>query len=150
MSTKKRSHERDPFSLFQASWIGFFTKIPLLCCWFHYLSVLSRFSEPFWKLPGESRQTALKLTPKGLDYTQIDTLREPCITDLWFWDVLGQSQTDLWKLYTTIPASLKSRPPVQNQNLAHVQKRDCVPLKPLYQSKEWCVNIHMKISFIFL
>ena len=52
------------------------------------------------------RQTALKLTPKGLDYTQIDTLREPCITDLWFWEVLGQSQswlrtmqTDLWKLY---------------------------------------------------
>ena len=28
------------------------------------------------------RQTALKLTPKGLDYTQIDTLREPCLTDL--------------------------------------------------------------------
>jgi len=30
------------------------------------------------------RQTALKLTPKGLDYTQIGTLREPyaCITDL--------------------------------------------------------------------
>ena len=27
-------------------------------------------------------QTALKLTPKGLDYTQIDTLQEPCITDL--------------------------------------------------------------------
>ena len=52
------------------------------------------------------RRTALKLTPKGLDYTQIDTLQEPCITDLWFWEVLGQSQswlrtmqTDLWKLY---------------------------------------------------
>ena len=51
-------------------------------------------------------QTALKLTPKGLDYTQIDNLREPCITDLWFWEVLGQSQSwlrtmqmDLWKLY---------------------------------------------------
>ena len=28
------------------------------------------------------RQTALKLKPKGLDYTQIDTLREPCLTDL--------------------------------------------------------------------
>ena len=39
------------------------------------------------------RQTVLKLTPKGLDYTQIDTLREPCITDLWFWEVLGQSQS---------------------------------------------------------
>ena len=28
------------------------------------------------------RQTALKLTPKGLDYTQIYTLQEPSITDL--------------------------------------------------------------------
>ena len=28
------------------------------------------------------RQAALELTPKGLDYTQIGTLREPCITDL--------------------------------------------------------------------
>ena len=28
------------------------------------------------------RQMALKLTPKGLDYTQINTLREPCIIDL--------------------------------------------------------------------
>ena len=52
------------------------------------------------------RQTALKLTPKGLDHTQIDTWREPRITDLWFWEVLRQSQswlrtmqTDLWKLY---------------------------------------------------
>ena len=57
-------------------------------------------------LHSKFRQTALKLTPKGLDYTQIDTLRELCITDLWFWEVLGQSQrwlrkmqTDLWKLY---------------------------------------------------
>ena len=53
MSTKKCSHERDPFSLSQAWWTGFFTKI-LLCCWFHYFSVLCWFSEPFWKLPGES------------------------------------------------------------------------------------------------
>ena len=61
-------------------------------------------------LHSKFRQTALELTPKGLDYThdytQIDTLREPCFTDLWFWEVLGQSQswlrtmqTDLWKLY---------------------------------------------------
>ena len=33
-------------------------------------------------LHSKFRQTALKLTPKGLDYTQIDTLRETCITDL--------------------------------------------------------------------
>ena len=94
----------------------FFAKI-LLCCWFHYFSVLSRFfkSESCQKkavfvqrystsFHSKFRQTALKLTPKGLDYTQIDTLREPCITDHWFWEVLGQSwlrtmQTDLWKLY---------------------------------------------------
>ena len=57
-------------------------------------------------LHSKFRQTVLKLIPKGLDYTQIDTLREPCITDLWFWEVLGQSQswlrtmqTDLWKHY---------------------------------------------------
>ena len=30
-------------------------------------------------LHSKFRQTALKLTPKGLDYTQIGTLREPCI-----------------------------------------------------------------------
>ena len=57
-------------------------------------------------LHSKFRQTALKLTPKGLNYIQIDTWWEPCITDLWFWEVLGQSQswlrtmqTDLWKLY---------------------------------------------------
>jgi len=33
-------------------------------------------------LHSKYRQTALKLTAKGLDYTQIGTLREPCITDL--------------------------------------------------------------------
>ena len=57
-------------------------------------------------LHSKFHQMALKLTLKGLDYTQIDSWREPCITDLWFWEVLGQSQsrlktmqTDLWKLY---------------------------------------------------
>ena len=33
-------------------------------------------------LHSKFRQTALKLTPKGLDYTQIDTLREPWLTYL--------------------------------------------------------------------
>ena len=33
-------------------------------------------------LHSKFRQTALKLTPKGLDYTQIDTLLELCLTDL--------------------------------------------------------------------
>ena len=109
------TRERDSFSLSQASWIGLFAKI-LLCCWFHYFSVLSRFAKPFWKLPKESRlrtvqhhntsllskfrQTALKLTPKGLHHTQIDTLREPCINDIWFWEVLGQSQSWLRTMQT--------------------------------------------------
>ena len=114
-----RTRECDSCSLSQALWIGVFAKI-LLCCWFHYFIVLSQFlnlSESCQKkavfvqrhntsLHSKFRQTTLKLTPKGLDYTQIDTLREPCITDLWFWEVLGQNQswlrtmqTDLWKLY---------------------------------------------------
>ena len=84
-----RTRERDSFSLSQPSWIGFFAKT-LLCCWFHYFSVLSRFSKPFWKLPKENslrpapyntslhskfRQMALKLTLKGLDYTQMGPLQ---------------------------------------------------------------------------
>ena len=118
MSTKKCSHEHSPFILSQALWIGFFSKI--LPCW----SISSQSFPNFLNLSGSCqkkaifaqrhntslhskfRQTQLKLTPKSLDYTQIDTLREPCITDLWFWEVLGQSQsrlrmmqTDLWKLY---------------------------------------------------
>ena len=36
-------------------------------------------------LHSKFRQTALKLTPKGLDYTQIDTLQEPCIFDWLIW-----------------------------------------------------------------
>ena len=81
------------------------------------------------------RQTALKLTPKGLDYTQINTEREPCITDLWFWVFLGQSQswlrtmqTDLWKRYVNSRIFEHSLL-FQNQTLAHAQKRDCVPLR---------------------
>ena len=85
--TKKYSYKRDSSSLFQVFWIDSFIKI-LLCCWFHYFLVLSWFSEPFWKLLRERclcpapwhflnsklRQTALKLTPKCLNYTQIGTL----------------------------------------------------------------------------
>ena len=82
------------------------------------------------------RQTALKLTPKGLDYTQIDTSRELCITDLWFWEVLGQSQSwlrtmqmDLWKLYVNSYIFEFLNPCSKNQTLAHAQKRDSVPLR---------------------
>ena len=111
---------RDPFSLSQASWIGFFKKNPAMLLgsitsqpFTDFLNLsescqkkavfVQRHNTPFHS---KFRQTALKLTPKGLDYTQIDNLREPCITDLWFWEVLGQSQswlrtmqTDLWELY---------------------------------------------------
>ena len=74
-------------------------------------------------LHSKFRQTALKLTPKGLDYTQIDTLWQPCVTDLWFWEVLGQSQswlrtmqTDFCESSVSILASLNSWPPVENSN----------------------------------
>ena len=95
-------------------------------------------------LHSKFRQTALKLTPKGLDYTQIDTLREPRITDLWFWEVLGQSQswlrtmqTDLWKLYinSRIHLWILNRL-FKNQTLVHAQKLDCVPLRKVYQTKD--------------
>ena len=150
MSTKKRSHERDPFSLSQASWIGFLEKKSCYVAG----SITSQsfpdflnFSESCQKkavfvqrhntsLHLKFRQTALKLTPKGLDYTQIDTLREPCITDLWFWEVLGQSQswlrtmqTDLWKLYVNSRIFDFLTPLSKNQTLAHAQKRDCVSLR---------------------
>ena len=121
MSTKKRSH----------SWVRFLQSFPSLVNRFlwkrscYVTGAITSQSFPDFLSLSEScqrkavfvqrhntsfhskfRQTALKLTPKGLDYTQIDTLREPCITDLWFWEVLGQSQSwlrtmqmDLWKLY---------------------------------------------------
>ena len=119
MSIKKRSHERDPCSLSQAR-----ESVSLQKSCYAAGSITSQYfldflnlSESWWEkavfvqrhntsLHSKFRQTALKLTPKGLDYTQIDTLREPCIIDLWFWEVLGQSQswlrttqTALWKLY---------------------------------------------------
>ena len=47
---QRNAHTRAIIPVFnKALWIDFLTKI-LLCCWFHYFSVLSRFSEPFWKL----------------------------------------------------------------------------------------------------
>ena len=122
MSTKKRSHERYPFSLFPSLVNRFLWK---KSC--YVAGSITSQSFPDFLNHSEScqkkavfvqrhntsfhskfRRTALKLTPKGPDYTQIDTLREPCITDLWFWEVLGQSQswlrtmqTDFWKLYVS-------------------------------------------------
>ena len=120
MSTKKRSHEHDSFSLSQGS----SESVSLQKSSYVAGSITSQSFPDFLNLSESCqkkavfvqrhntflhtkfRQTALKLTTKGLDYIQIDTLREPCITDLWFWEVLGQSQswlrtmqTDLWKLY---------------------------------------------------
>ena len=120
MSTKKRSHEPRSFQSFPSLVNRFLWKKPCYVAG----SITSQSFPDFLKLSESCqkkavfvqrhntsfhpkfRQTALKLTSKGLDYTQIDTLREPCITDLWFWEVLGQSlswlramQTDLWKLY---------------------------------------------------
>ena len=99
-------------------------------------------------------QTALKLTQKGLDYTQIGTWREPCITDLWFWEVLGQSQkwlrtmqTDLWKLYTTISASLNSRPPVQKSKSCACAKTWLCSFKILTVFALACMHMGKSIKF---
>ena len=43
-------------------------------------------------LHSKLHQKALQLAPKGLDYTQTGTLPELCITNLWLWEVWGQSQ----------------------------------------------------------
>ena len=120
MSTKKRSHEPRSFQTFSS----LVKSVSLKKSCYVAGSITSQSFPDFLNLSGSCqkkpvfvqrhntsfhskfRQTTLKLTPKGLDYTQIDTLGEPCITDLWFWEVLGQSQswlrtmqTDLWKLY---------------------------------------------------
>ena len=91
-------------------------------------------------LPCDSkfRQMALKVIPKGLDYTQIGSLREPCITDLWFWEVVGQSQSWLRTMQTDFCSSISPFPHLwildclsKYQTLAHAQKRVCVPLSSL-------------------
>ena len=76
---------RDPFSLSQASWIGYFEKKPCYVAG----SITSQSFPDFLKLSESCqkkavfvqrhntsfhpkfRQTALKLTSKGLDYTQL-------------------------------------------------------------------------------
>ena len=96
MSTaKKRSHERDPsvfpkpresVSLKKSCYVaGSITSQSFPD--FLNLSESCQKKAVFIKRHNTSfhskfRRTALKLTPKGLDYTQIDTLRESCITDL--------------------------------------------------------------------
>ena len=147
MSTKKRSHERDP-SVFPKP----HESVSLQRSCYAAGSITSQSFPDFLNLAesrrekavfvqrhntslhSKLRQTALKLTPKGLDHTQIDTLLEPCITYLWFWEVLGQSQswlrtiqTDLWNwaLYQFSHLwilDLLSK----NQTLARAQERDCV------------------------
>ena len=70
--------------------------------------------------------------PKGLDYPQIGTLPDLCITNLWFWEVLRQSQTwlrmmkmDLWNLYIN---SLIFEFMAACPKIKILQKHDCVPL----------------------
>ena len=57
------------------------------------VSLSSAITLPFFEAHGRAKlhQTALKLIPKSLDYTQIVFVPEPCVTNLWFWEVLGQS-----------------------------------------------------------
>ena len=87
MSPKKRPHERDSFSLLQKSCYVAGSITSQSFPDFLNLSESCQKKAVFVQRHNTSlhtkfRQTALKLTPKGLDYTQIDTLREPCITDL--------------------------------------------------------------------
>ena len=80
------------FNVNKETWIHFFLKI-LICCWFHYFSVLSRFfgscreksvfvQHHDASLHSKLRQTAFKLTQKSLDCTQIGTLPDPWINNL--------------------------------------------------------------------
>ena len=87
MSTKKRSHEHDSFSLSQGS----SESVSLQKSSYVAGSITSQSFPDFLNLSkscqkeavfvqrhntfrhSKFRQTALKLTPKGLDYTQIDT-----------------------------------------------------------------------------
>ena len=97
MSTaKKRSNEGDPFSISQA----LCESVSLKKSCYVADSITSQSFPDFLNLSESSqkkavlvqchntsfhskfRQTALKFTPKGLDYTQIDTLRESCFSDL--------------------------------------------------------------------
>ena len=89
----------------------------LLCCWFPYSSVLTRFSEPFWKLPGgrcpcpapslfpplEAPSNGIEInTERSPFHTNLHFIPELCITNLWFWEVLGQSQSWLRTLQTDL------------------------------------------------
>ena len=100
-------------------------------------------------LHSKFRQTTLKLTPKGLDYTEIDTLQEPCIADLWFWEVLGQSQswlrtmqTDLWKLYINSRIVVFLTPCWKIKLLHMRKKRDSVPSIRHCHIGNVSVNVH--------
>ena len=86
-------------------------------------------------LHSKFRQTALKLTPKGLDYTQIDTTRT-----VYHWSLILRSFRAKPKLIEDDANGFVKAlyqfshlwildPLSKNQTLAHAQKRDCVPLR---------------------
>ena len=83
-----------------------FSPFPNFSTFLKAAGIKASLSNAITPLHSKLCQTALNLTPKGPDYTQIGTSPQPCITTLWFCEVLGQSQswlrtmpTDLWKLY---------------------------------------------------
>ena len=138
MSTKKRAHERDSFSLSQASWIGFFAKI-------HYFSVLSRFSKPFWKLPKESylrHFPPLEVPSNGIE---VNTERSWLHTN-WHFTRTVYHRSLILRSFRAKPKLIEDDANgfvkalchfphlwilnrlFKNQTLAHTQKRDCVPL----------------------
>ena len=97
----------------------------------------------------------MKFTPEGLDYTQIGTLPEPCITSLWFWEILEKSQSwprtmqmDLWKLFTYSRIFEFATACPKLKNLAPAQKRDCVPFWWRMQTGSKIVHCR-SMSFIF-
>ena len=105
-------------------------------------------------LHSKFRQTALKLTPKGLDYTRIDTLREPCLTDLWFWEVLGQSQSWLRTMQNGLVKALYQFSHLwildllsKNQTLAHAQKTWLCSFKSKDMVLRTLLTIHKQLHW---
>ena len=144
MSTKKRSHERDPFSLSQASWIGFFAKI-LLCCWFHYFSAFPNFlnlsesrREKAVFVQRHNTSPLLEVPSNGIE---VNTARSRHLTrTVYHWSLTLRSfrakpkltEDDangfvkaLYQFSHLWILDLLSK----NQTLAHAQKRACVPLR---------------------
>ena len=166
MSTRKCSHKRNSFSLFQASWIGFFAKI--LCCWFHYFSVLSRFSKPFWKLPKESRLCPvpwhfppLEVPSNGIE---VNTERSQLHTNwhfmrtMYHWSLILRSfrakpklieddANGFVKALCQFPHLWILNRLFKNQTLVHAEKHDCVPLTTPSKTVSVIMCVSRKYSY---